>query len=541
MDVFLSYARTDAELIGELRADIEGSRRTVWFDRDLEGGQRWWDEILEQIRGCDLFVLALSDDSARSRACLAELSYAVAVGRTIFPVAVRTVDPQQAPDPIGSLQVVDYRRRSAESAILLLTAVNDAPRPGPLPDPLPDPPPPPVVAIGPLRARVRAPELSYEDQVDVLRELRSRLRRPDELEVAATLLRELRHRPDVAESIGRDIDSALLGIWEDEPGHEEGAYLLRALVTQIQSSHCTPILGWGLTDSLVGPRQLMARKWAQTFEFAMSPHQQEDLPQVAKFVEVMTDADTLRNSLRDFYREQLHERYAGILDVDPDTGLDALIRQAWLRARSSLPHDVHVVLAGMPCSVYVTAQPANLLAEALRLRGRDPVVEICPWRPDVYDWPPSIWEREPGFRPDESRPLVFHVFGNLDVPESIVLTEDDYLDFLTSVGENPQLIPLAVRDALADSALLLLGFRLDEWDVRVLLRSLVGQQGSRRLRKYRHVAAQIELSDEVSSPAGARRFLERYFSTFRQPSIDIFWGSTDRFASALFSALGEKR
>ena len=50
MDVFLSYARADAGLVGQLQADIERSRRTVWFDRDLEGGQPWWDEILERIR-----------------------------------------------------------------------------------------------------------------------------------------------------------------------------------------------------------------------------------------------------------------------------------------------------------------------------------------------------------------------------------------------------------------------------------------------------------------------------------------------------------
>ena len=539
MDVFLSYARTDAGLIGQLRSDIENSRRAVWFDRDLEGGQRWWDEILEQIRGCDLFVLALSENSARSRACRAELAYAVAVGRPILPVAVRGIDPQQAPDPIASLQIVDYRHRSAESAIELLTAVSAAPKPGPLPDPLPDPPDPPAVALGPLRERVIVPTLTYDEQLDVLRELRSHLRQPDELEVVVGLLREFRRRPDVVELIGREIDATLTTT--RTPVREEGADLLRSVVTHIHGGHCTPILGWGLTDSLMGPRQLMARKWAQTFEFPMSLHQQEDLPQVAKFVAVMTDADTLRGSLREFYREQLQELYAGVLDVDPDSSLDELIRQAWLRARSSLPHDVHVVLAELPCSVYVTAHPANLLAEALRQRGREPVVEICPWRPDVYDWPASVWEREPGFRPDVSRPLVFHVFGNLDVAESIVLTEDDYLDFLTSVAENPQLIPLAVRDALADSALLLLGFRLDEWDVRVVLRSLVGQQGSQRLRKYRHVAAQIELSDEVSFPARARRFLERYFSTFRQPSIDIFWGSTDEFSSALFDALDGKR
>jgi hypothetical protein len=258
---------------------------------------------------------------------------------------------------------------------------------------------------------------------------------------------------------------------------------------------------------------------------------------VAKFVAVMTDPDTLRSSLRDFYREQLHRRYPGVLSVDRDTRLDTLIREAWLHDRSSQPDDVHTVLATLPCPVYVTAHPANLLVEALRQRGRDPVVEVCQWRPDAYNRPDSVWDREPDFRPDEDRPLVYHVFGNLDVPESIVLTEDDYLDFLTSVAENPGLIPLAVRDALADSALLLIGFRLDEWDVRVLLRSLVGQQGSRRLSRYRHVAAQIELTDEVTAPVRARRFLERYFSTYRQPPIDIFWGSTDDFASALFDTL----
>ena len=130
MDVFLSYARADAGLVGQLQADIERSRRTVWFDRDLEGGQPWWDEILERIRACDLFVFALSEHSARSLACRTELAYAVAVRRPILPVAVREFDPQKAPDPIGSLQLVSYERRSADSAIELLTAVNAAPRPG---------------------------------------------------------------------------------------------------------------------------------------------------------------------------------------------------------------------------------------------------------------------------------------------------------------------------------------------------------------------------------------------------------------------------
>jgi hypothetical protein len=148
-----------------------------------------------------------------------------------------------------------------------------------------------------------------------------------------------------------------------------------------------------------------------------------------------------------------------------------------------------------------------------------------------------VFVKEPDYVPSEERPLVFQVFGTLDVVESIVLTEDEYFDFMTAVAQDPSLVPLPVRDAVADSALLLLGFRLDEWDVRVLLRSLMSQSGGSRLQKYTHVAAQIEL-DDVSSPGRARRFLERYFGKFRQPSIDIFWGTVDEFAGGLVDVWG---
>ena len=61
--------------------------------------------------------------------------------------------------------------------------------------------------------------------------------------------------------------------------------------------------------------------------------------------------------------------------------------------------------------------------------------------PDVYDWPVSVFESEPGFVPTVERPLVYHVFGQLDVPESLVITEDDYDDFLVGITENRALIP----------------------------------------------------------------------------------------------------
>ena len=57
MTIFVSYARKDEAAVRALHEDIERAKRDAWFDRDLDGGQAWWNTILEQIRACDLFDL----------------------------------------------------------------------------------------------------------------------------------------------------------------------------------------------------------------------------------------------------------------------------------------------------------------------------------------------------------------------------------------------------------------------------------------------------------------------------------------------------
>ncbi len=68
--------------------------------------------------------------------------------------------------------------------------------------------------------------------------------------------------------------------------------------------------------------------------------------------------------------------------------------------------------------------------------------------------------------------------------------------------------------------------------MRVLLRSLIGQ-GSRKLDRFSHVAAQIEFGRDVTSPERAQKYLERYFARNHQPSIEVFWGTVEEFVSDL--------
>jgi hypothetical protein len=409
-----------------------------------------------------------------------------------------------------------------------------------LPDPLPPSPPPPITDLGPVRERLAIDSLSLQDQEDLVVLLRRRIDDIDQHATVGALLEQLRSRSDIVEAIGHEVDNLLGKLrfasnGSDTDGETSSRDLIRSLVPHLRDGRITPITGIAMTDSLVGTRRQIAQDFARSFEFPLARHHQVDMPSVAQFVTVMTNSETLRSSLREHLAIQLKRH---LTDEHEFGGLAELFVATWSRLRSAIQSDPHSVLARLPCPVFVTGHSASLIGAALREAGKDPVEEVCRWRPDVYDWPMSIFESEPGYVPSAERPLVFHVFGRLEVPDSLVITEDDYMEFMIRAAEDKSLIPPSVRAALADSALLLLGFNLQDYDVRVLLRTLVGQEGAQRLHRYTHVAAQVDPSGDVLSPERARRYLERYFGKFRQPSIDIYWGTVDEFAADLSAVLG---
>ena len=113
-----------------------------------------------------------------------------------------------------------------------------------------------------------------------------------------------------------------------------------------------------------------------------------------------------------------------------------------------------------------------------------------------------------------------------------MLTEDNYFDFLIGVTSNKDIIPEQVRVALSDSSLLFLGFQTEEWNFRVLYRSILAQPGSSRRSQYAQIAAQLEPEDgRILEPQGARTYLEDYFG--KGSDIDIFWGSPQEFLAEL--------
>jgi len=87
--------------------------------------------------------------------------------------------------------------------------------------------------------------------------------------------------------------------------------------------------------------------------------------------------------------------------------------------------------------------------------------------------------------------------------DSYVITEDNYIDYL-SVGDISGAIPVTLREQLANTHFLFLGYSLRDWNLRVILRRLCGQQPL-DLKSWAIQLAHDEQSGEIEKRLWADR------------------------------------
>jgi len=318
-------------------------------------------------------------------------------------------------------------------------------------------------------------------------------------------------------------------------GERKGFEKWPALLRSIKRGQCTPILGPGLYEAVMGSPREIARRWAETYRYPMAPHERESLPQVAQYLAINQYARAPYDELEEYLESEIQNLFRELLPNDLQQGridLDELVQTVGARLRENNTNEPHKILAQLPLPIYITTNVDNMLPEALKEAGKDPQVVICPWN-EYVEQIESIYDQEPDYFPTPERPLVYYLYGRLNEQDSLVLTEDDYFDFLIGFTSNKDLIPSAVRRALADTALLFLGYQMDDWNFRVLFRSILSQQGGGRRDRYAHIAAQIEPEEgRILEPERARRYLENYFA--KGADISLYWGSAEDFLKELF-------
>ena len=310
-----------------------------------------------------------------------------------------------------------------------------------------------------------------------------------------------------------------------------------AFLNEIRRGRCIAILGPALSEALFGSRRELAWSWAKRYSFPMAPDARENLAQVAQYIAVNQQSrhlpheelgDHLQDELRTRYGDQLPE---SLRQAAGGADLEALLTAvtAKLLEDESEPHRL---LAGLPLPIYITSQQTNLMGPALQMADRPPEVDFCNWTDDVA-WPPRLFDTKPDYEPTTATPLVFHLFGMLREPESLVLTEDDFFDYLLRVSRDPTALPDRLMRRVMASSLLFLGFGVDDWEFRVFHRILMNQQSLGRLSRRPHVAVQIAPEEGRFLNTGrARRYLESYFG-FGDARIGVYWGTVEEFIGEL--------
>ncbi len=325
----------------------------------------------------------------------------------------------------------------------------------------------------------------------------------------------------------------------------------KLLLERIQGKNCTPIVGSGTLTG--GPPEgvgadewnfeypisaALAQQWATEFEYPLEDG--THIERVAQFISVEGGAILPKQRIAD-----------GLAKASPPD--------------FTLENETHGVLAKLELPIYITSNFDDYLARALRAEGKEVRVSICRWNKHIpqdapaYDPDPKRKERlgldyfeyakaeageEPGtltynpetdarYKPTPANPLVYHFHGHMAWPASLVVTEDDYFEFLLNLAKTPPPFVLPCIDlALADRELLFLGYKLSDWDFRVLFRLLMDYL---KAEKFKHIAVQLgpmsgaEAADRMKAE-NAARYLGTYLD---KRNIKVHLGTCQEFVAEL--------
>lgn len=205
--IFVSYARSDRLKAEEIVSDIAELGFNAWFDEKLTGGQLWWDEILRQIQGCDIFVIVVSGESCASPACMREIDYADALGKTVLPIALSLdFSASLLPPRLGVKQLIRYHTRDRESLLQLNKAINTCGESKLLPEPLPESPPVPVSYLGKATEALSQESLSLDQQCNIVNSIEDGLKDDSLRDDARQVLERLACRRDLYKKVSDDIE-----------------------------------------------------------------------------------------------------------------------------------------------------------------------------------------------------------------------------------------------------------------------------------------------------------------------------------------------
>jgi hypothetical protein len=122
-------------------------------------------------------------------------------------------------------------------------------------------------------------------------------------------------------------------------------------------------------------------------------------------------------------------------------------------------------LARMDFPVVITTNYDQLFEKALRDEGKEPRVAI---------YTPRLEETVDYRKPTVQSPIVFKIHGDISRAETIVVTDEDYIDFVLRMSNKEPYdpIPRRLKVYLTDWTTLFVGYSLLDYNLRLLFKTL---------------------------------------------------------------------
>ncbi len=225
----------------------------------------------------------------------------------------------------------------------------------------------------------------------------------------------------------------------------------RKLIRTIQSGTCVLLLG---PDIVFDPRDpnptslavKLARTLANDLDDSGTASSIDDLAHVAQlFQREKRDRMDLEFAVEDFYCH-----YEGQTT------------------------EAHLKLAQLPFSLCIDITHVMFMEQAYEQAGKSTVRDFYSFRQ------PKASSLTKG---TAERPLIYKLFGSLEDLNSLVITENDLLDFLVNVSKSSPPLPSDLSSSLRNpqTSFLFLGFGFHNWYFRILLHALKAENERRNL------------------------------------------------------------
>jgi hypothetical protein len=229
----------------------------------------------------------------------------------------------------------------------------------------------------------------------------------------------------------------------------------RVLLKSIRQGKCIPLLG---PDIAVDPTNFRG----EPLSVQLAQKLANELRSAGKGGGLLATNDLA--AVAQTYEREMRKRRAG---------LELAVEDFYTPYRDQTTQ-LHLDMAALPFALCISTTPERFLLNAFHeTPNKEPIYDFYHFQPDPKRPPRPLSPAPPTTNPQE-HPLIYDLYGSINEADSLVLTENDLLDFLGSViRQTPALHPYVTGQFKDPSvSFLFLGFGFRHWYIRILLHAL---------------------------------------------------------------------